>query len=146
MAEKPVRVLIVDDEEDFLEMFSLRLKEMGESVTTASSGKACLEILEREQIDVVILDILMPQMNGMETLKVIKQRFPLVEVVMLTAHGTIQTAVDCMKIGAFDYLLKPADFRDLVIKLHTGRQRKKEQEERIRKAEAEVIARTSRIR
>lgn len=143
MVKIPARVLIVDDEEDFAEMLSLRLQEVGQKVSTAHSGRECLDRLKQEDIDIVVLDILMPGMNGIDTLKEIKKRFPIVEVIMLTGHGTIQTAVDGMKLGAFDYLLKPADFKELVTKLDGARKRKDEQEERIRRAEAKTLLRRS---
>ena len=144
MVKIPTRVLLVDDEKDFVEMLSLRLNEVGEKIVTAYSGKECLEMLEKKKdIDVVILDIKMPGMDGIETLKEIKKRFPLVEVIMLTGHGSTETAIEGMKLGAFDYLLKPADFNDLMIKLAAARERKDGQEERIRKAEARLLLRKS---
>ena len=143
MIKIPARVLLVDDEIDFVEMLSLRLNEAGERVTPAYSGRECLETLAKTSIDVVILDIKMPGMDGIETLKEIKKRFPLVEVIMLTGHGTTETAVDGMRLGAFDYLLKPADFSELLEKLEGARKRKDEQEERIRKAEAKLLLRKS---
>ena len=143
MIKTPTRVLLVDDEKDFVEMLSLRLNELGEKVVEAYSGKECLEMLGKKDIDVVILDIKMPGMDGIETLKEIKKGFPLVEVIMLTGHGTTETAVEGMKLGAFDYLLKPADFNDLRTKLVAARKRKDEQEERIRKAEARLLLRKS---
>ncbi len=143
MIRIPTRILLVDDEKDFVEMLSLRLKEIDEKVFEAFSGRECLEILGKTIIDVVILDIRMPGMDGMETLKEIKRQFPLVEVIMLTGHGSAETAVEGMKLGAFDYLMKPADFEDLVIKVTGARQRKDEQEERIRKAEAKLLLRRS---
>ena len=85
----------------------------------------------------------MPGMDGIATLKEIKKRFPLVEVIMLTGHGTTESAVDGMKLGAFDYLLKPARFEELTVKLESARKRKDEQEERIRKAEAKLLLRRS---
>ena len=142
MIKIPTKILLVDDEKDFVEMLSLRLKEIGEKVTPAHSGKECLETLEaKKNIDVVILDIKMPGMDGIETLTEVKKRFPLVEVIMLTGHGSTDTAVEGMKLGAFDYLLKPADFEDLSAKLEGARKRKDEQEERIRKAEARFLLR-----
>ena len=106
MIKIPTKILLVDDEKDFVEMLSLRLKEIGEKVTPAHSGKECLETLEaKKNIDVVILDIKMPGMDGIETLTEVKKRFPLVEVIMLTGHGSTDTAVEGMKLGAFDYLL-----------------------------------------
>ena len=141
MIKIPAKVLIVDDEKDFVEMFSLRLKEGGEKVLTAHSGQACLEKLAQENIDVVVLDIRMPGMDGLETLKEIKKRYPIVEVILLTGHGAIETAVDGMKLGAYDYLLKPADADEMAKKLEGARKRKDEQEERIRKAEQKSLLR-----
>ena len=143
MIKIPTRVLLVDDEKDFVEMLGLRLEEAGENVTAAHSGRECLQILEQKEIDVVILDILMPGMDGIATLKEIKKRLPLVEVIMLTGHGTTESAVKGMKLGAFDYLLKPAHFGELTAKLESARQRKDEQAERIRKAEAKLLLRKS---
>ena len=143
MIKIPTRILLVDDEVDFVEMLSLRLNEVGERVTPAYSGREGLEILGQRAIDVVILDIRMPGMDGIETLREIKKRFPLVEVIMLTGHGTTETAVEGMKLGAFDYLMKPADFDELLLKLEKARKRKDEQEERIRKAEARLLLRKS---
>jgi DNA-binding response OmpR family regulator len=143
MIKIPTRVLLVDDEKDFVEMLGLRLEEAGEFVTPAHSGQECLQVLEKKEIDVVILDILMPGMDGIATLKEIKRRFPLVEVIMLTGHGTTESAVKGLKLGAFDYLLKPAHFGELTAKLESARKRKDEQAERIRKAEAKLLLRKS---
>ena len=143
MIRIPTRVLVVDDEQDFVEMLSLRLRETGERVTPAYSGKECLEVLNEKTIDVVVLDIKMPGMDGIETLREIRKKYPLVEVIMLTGHGTTETAVEGMKLGAFDYLLKPAEFDELSEKLEAARQRKDDQEERIRKAEAKLLLRRS---
>jgi len=143
MIKIPTRILLVDDEKDFVEMLGLRLEEIGERVTPAHSGRECLQVLEKKEIDVVILDILMPGMDGIATLKEIKSKHPLVEVIMLTGHGTTESAVEGMKLGAFDYLLKPARFDELTAKLEAARQRKDEQEERIRQAEAKLLVRRS---
>ena len=143
MVKVPVEILIVDDEKDFVEMFSLRLKEAGQDVTAAYSGQECLLALEEKDIDVVILDIKMPGMDGIETLREIKRRFPIVEVILLTGHGAVDTAVAGLKLGAFDYLNKPANFEELLEKLEGARKRKTEQEERIRKAEARSLLRKS---
>jgi len=143
MIKIPTKVLLVDDEQDFVEMLSLRLNEMGEKITVAYSGREGLDTLEKTGIDVVILDIKMPGMDGIETLREIKKKFPLVEVIMLTGHGSTETAVEGMKLGAFDYLMKPADFADLSTKLEAARKRKDEQEERIRKAEVKLLLRRS---
>ncbi|HKL82720.1 MAG TPA: response regulator [Desulfobacter sp.] len=141
MVKIPVKILIVDDEKDFVEMFSLRLNRQGEKVSAAYSGQEALDLLEKTKIDVVILDIRMPGMDGIETLKKIKARYPLIEVILLTGHGSTETAVEGMKSGAFDYLMKPADFEDISEKLTNAWNRKNEQEERIRKAEARFLLR-----
>jgi len=141
MVKIPVKILIVDDEKDFVEMFSLRLNRQGEKVSAAYSGQEALDLLEKTKIDVVILDIRMPGMDGIETLKKIKARHPLIEVILLTGHGSTETAVEGMKSGAFDYLMKPADFEDISEKLTNAWNRKNEQEERIRKAEARFLLR-----
>ena len=143
MIKIPTKVLLVDDEKDFIEMLSLRLKEVGEKITVSYSGQEALDTLEKADIDVVILDIKMPGMDGIETLREIKKQFPLVEVIMLTGHGSTETAVEGMKLGAFDYLMKPADFDDLTLKLEGARKRKEEQEDRIRRAEAKLLVRKS---
>jgi len=141
MIKIPTNVLIVDDEKDFVEMFGLRLEEGGERVYRAYSGKEGLDLLEKENIDVVVLDIKMPGMDGIETLQEIKKRRPIVEVIMLTGHGTIETAVEGMKLGAYDYLLKPADVDEISAKLEGARKRKDEQEDRIRMAEQRSLLR-----
>ncbi|MBW2653874.1 MAG: response regulator [Deltaproteobacteria bacterium] len=143
MIKIPIKILIVDDEKDFVEMFSLRLKKQGEKVSTAYNGKDALKVLETVPIDVVILDIRMPGMDGIDTLKQIKTLHPIVEVILLTGHGSTETAVEGMKLGAFDYLMKPADFKDINVKLENARKRKDEQEERIRQAEARLLLRRS---
>lgn len=143
MIKIPAKVLIVDDEKDFVEMFSLRLKAQGEKVFTAYTGKEALKVLAKTDIDVVILDIRMPGMDGIDTLKQIKNLYPIVEVILLTGHGSTETAVEGMKLGAFDYLMKPADFKDIKVKLENARKRKDEHEERIRQAEARLLLRRS---
>lgn len=145
MFKTPSYILLVDDEEDFVEMLGLRLQEIGENIVTAQNGAECLQALEKQDMDVIILDIKMPGMDGIETLREIKKRYPLVEVILLTGHGTIESAVQGMKLGAFDFLLKPADFDELTEKLNQARQRKQEQMERIQKAEAAMLLRHSKI-
>jgi DNA-binding NtrC family response regulator len=145
MFKTPSRILLVDDEKDFVEMLTLRLQEIGEEVLQAYSGQECLEKLKETEIDVVILDIKMPGMDGIETLQEIKKRYPLVEVIMLTGHGTIETAVQGMKLGAYDFLIKPADFDELTSKLNKAKERKHDHMERIKKAEATSLLRRSNI-
>jgi len=141
MVKIPINILLVDDERDFVEMLSLRLIDAGHRVQPAYSGGEALDRLTEAEADVVILDIKMPGMDGIETLKAIKAKYPLVEVILLTGHGTVETAVEGLKSGAYDYVLKPADFTDLLSKLEGARRRKAEQEERIRQAEARTLVR-----
>ena len=141
MIKIPTKILLVDDERDFVEMLAMRLEESGENVTAVYNGQECIDKLQQSAFDVVILDIKMPGMDGIQTLRKIKIMFPLVEVILLTGHGTTETAIQGMKLGAFDYLLKPADFDDLESKLEGARKKKDEQEERIRQAEARLLLR-----
>jgi DNA-binding NtrC family response regulator len=141
MVQLPIEILIIDDEKDFVEMLSMHLTEEGHHVRGSFSGPEGLTAMEAEEPDVVILDLKMPGMDGIEVLNETKARFPLVEVILLTGHGTIDTAVTGMKQGAFDYLLKPADHDELMEKLAGARKRKYEHELRIRKAEARALSR-----
>ncbi|NLI32377.1 MAG: response regulator, partial [Deltaproteobacteria bacterium] len=103
-------------------------------------GPEALEKLEKEKhVDVVILDVKMPGMDGIETLREIKARYPLVEVVMLTGHGTIETAIEGMKLGAFDYLLKPTNIDQLMAKVQEARGKKRAHEEKIMQARLQEI-------
>ena len=136
MSEK---VLIVDDEVDFLELMEERLVARGIEVSTSSSAEDALKRIEMDLFDAVILDLQMPGMNGMEALKRIKEQRPEIQVILLTGHGTIETAVLGMKLGAYDYMLKPADPVEIARKLEGARNRKKEQEDRIREAEQKTL-------
>ena len=141
MLKIPIDILIVDDEPDFVEMLSLRLTDEGHRVRTAASGDEGLAALDEAESDVVILDIRMPGKDGITVLKAIKSAHPVVEVILLTGHGTIDTAVQGLKSGAFDYVQKPARFEELLDKLEAARLRKAEHEERIRRAEARILTR-----
>ena len=137
----PIDILIVDDETDFVDMLALRLEDEGHRVRKAYDGAAGLATLEERPADVVILDIRMPGKDGVTILKSIKEKYPVVEVILLTGHGTVDTAVEGLKCGAFDYLQKPAPFDTLLQKLNGAHKRKLEQEERIQKAEARALMR-----
>ncbi len=149
MVKLPINILIVDDERDFVEVLSLRLTDAGHRVRAAYSGKEALSVLAETEpdglpdIDVIVLDIKMPGMDGIETLKLIKARYPVVEVILLTGHGAVDTAVKGLKSGAFDYLLKPADFDELTGKLEAARKQRDAQVARIREAEARALMRRS---
>ncbi|MDD2388303.1 MAG: response regulator [Desulfobacterales bacterium] len=141
MIKIPIQVLVVDDDKEFVDMISSRLGKAGERVTPAYSGHECLDLLRKKDIDVVLLDIGMPGMNGIQTLKELKRQFPLVEVIIMTSHGSIQSAVEGMKLGAFDYLLKPTELTELREKLEQARTRKEEHADRIRRAETRFFLR-----
>lgn len=136
------RILLVDDEEMFVEMLAERLEARGLEVTKSFDGDQALKLIRERDYDVVILDVLMPGKDGVDTLKEIKQLKPLTEVIMLTGHATVDTAIQGMKLGAYDYLLKPTETKDLFQKIQGAYKRKIEHEERIRQAEIERITRT----
>jgi len=134
-----IRVFVVDDEEQFVSRLAERLRLRDYDVTTALSGDQALEIIVKYNFDVVILDVAMPGKDGIETLREIKKVKPLTEVIMLTGHATVESAIEGMKLGAFDYLLKPTNTEDLVMKVNTAYARKANQEERIRQAKVNEI-------
>jgi DNA-binding NtrC family response regulator len=110
-------VLVVDDEVDFLRTLAKRLAKRQVQVFQANSGEEALAVIRREPIHVVALDVRMPGMDGLETLRAIKAADDLIEVVMLTGHASIEVAVEGMELGAFDYLMKPMNIDDLLFKL-----------------------------
>jgi DNA-binding NtrC family response regulator len=128
------KLLIIDDEPDFLETIVKRLLKRQIDATGVDSGKEALRVLQEQSFDVVILDVRMPGMDGIETLKEIKKRSPLTEVIMLTGHGSIKSGIKRMELGAFDYVIKPADFEELFEKVNQAAERKMLHEERVRKA------------
>jgi len=137
-----IRVLLVDDEEQFVEVLAQRLQARNCHVESAFNGDDAIEFINAHEVDVVVLDVLMPGRDGIETLREIKRIKPLVEVIMLTGHGTVETAIQGMKLGAYDYLMKPTDTTELVDKIAKAHQRKKDQEDRIRQAEVDRLVRT----
>ena len=140
MLRIPGRILIDDKDKDFVAMFTHRMMQYGEKVITANSGKKMLEILENVAIDVVILDINKLDGDNLVTLTQIKIMRPIVEVILLTGHLSTATALQGMKLGAFDSLTKPADFNDIKLMLEKARNRKDEHEERIRQAKERFLA------
>jgi DNA-binding NtrC family response regulator len=119
------RILLVDDEEAFVQAMQKRLSKRNMNVSCASSGSEGLKKLsEKPDVDVVILDVKMPVMDGIATLKEIKKRFPTVEVIMLTGHAGFESAIQGMKLGAFDYLMKPCDLEELVTKVDEAKMKR----------------------
>lgn len=129
-----IRVLVVDDEEDFLETIVKRLQDRNFSVHGAKTGMEALDYMQENDVDTVILDVKMPVMDGLEVLKKIKLRWPLVEVIMLTGHASVDSGIQGMEFGAFDYVMKPARLDDLLHKIKQAFERKTLQEDKIRKA------------
>ena len=137
-----IKVLLVDDEAEFVETLAQRLELRDYVVRSAFNGEEALILLNDFEADVVVLDVLMPGLGGIETLREIKGARPLVEVIMLTGNATVETAIEGMKLGAYDYLMKPTETPDLVAKIEKASARKQEHEERIRQAEIEKIIKT----
>ena len=139
-----LRMMLVDDEKRFLETTKKLLSRSGYAVLTATGGAEALEKLESQIVHVVVLDVKMPGMDGIATLKEIKRRYPLVEVIMLTGHGTVESAVDGLKSGATDYLTKPADIKELVQKVEEAYERRQMLERKIRMAQARSFMKSPR--
>lgn len=127
------KLLLVDDEKPFVEAMEKRLKKREFNVDTASSGMDALDKLGKNGStpEVVVLDVKMPGMDGIETLTEIKRKYPLVEVIMLTGHATIASAIKGMKKGAYDYLMKPCDMDALITKVNDAAARKRKHESKI---------------
>ena len=134
------KVLLTDDEKPFVETMMKRLNKRDIDVVPAFDGKEALKKLEEDgSIEVVILDIKMPVMDGMTTLKEIKSRYPLVEVIMLTGHATVESGIEGMKMGAFDYLMKPCDMDQLLVKVEDAAKHKRQHEQKIMDARVKAI-------
>jgi DNA-binding NtrC family response regulator len=133
-------IMLVDDEVPFVEAMTKRLTRRDLSVEQAFSGKEALNKLTAgSQAEVVILDVKMPGMDGIETLQAIKGKVPLVEVIMLTGHATVESAIEGMRLGAFDYLMKPCDMEHLIAKVKEAAARKRQHEEKIINARIKEI-------
>jgi DNA-binding NtrC family response regulator len=128
-------VLIVDDEQPFVDTMTKRLSKRNLKVLSCLNGQDALKKLDTNRnMDVVILDVKMPGMDGIETLQEIKKDYPLIEVIMLTGHATVESAVEGMKLGAFDYLMKPCDIEELLQKVQEATEKKRAHIEKIKEA------------
>jgi DNA-binding NtrC family response regulator len=139
-----MKIMLVDDEERYLQTTKKLIEKKGYEVLTALSGEEALEKLKPQNVHVVILDVKMPGMDGNQTLKAIKTLYPLVEVIMLTGHGTMDSAIDGLKSGAFDYLVKPADIDDIIEKAMEAFEKRQHREEKIRVAQSKKYMRSPR--
>jgi len=118
-------VLVVDDEKDFLETVVKRLEQRKINVTGVGSGEDALEQLKKKEFSVIILDVKMPGgMDGIEALRIIKKMQPRAEVILLTGHASVETSIEGMKLGAFDYVLKPVKLEDLLARVSAALKRK----------------------
>lgn len=117
-------VLLVDDEEEFLETLVKRLAKRKLDVTGVTSARDAIRVLNEKPIDIVVLDVKMPGMDGLEALRQIKTTSPEVEVIMLTGHANMEAAIQGMELGAFDYLMKPMDIDELLYKLQDAYKKK----------------------
>jgi DNA-binding NtrC family response regulator len=129
------KVLIVDDEEKVRKYMSRLLRNRGFEVDAASDGAVALSMIDDQDVDIVLLDILMPGIDGITVLKEIKKTRPAIEVIMLTGNASVETAIEGMQLGAFDYLLKPVDLDNLYLCLKEAIEQKKLRQNGIQTAE-----------
>ena len=141
-----LKMMLVDDEKRFLETTRKLLNKKGYDAVTAESGAQALEMLRTEPVHVVILDVKMPGMDGNAALKKIKRLFPMIEVIMLTGHATVESAIDGLKSGACDYMMKPADIGEIIQKAEEAYARRRQLESRIREAQMRKIMGSPNVR
>ncbi len=118
------KVLLVDDEQEFTAILSERLESRGLKVECASNGKEALEKIQKESYDIIILDMVMPEMNGLETLEQVKKDRPDLQVLLLTGHADLKSGIEAIKMGAQDFLEKPADIHELMSKIKEAKTQK----------------------
>jgi DNA-binding NtrC family response regulator len=118
------KVLLVDDEEDFLEVLAERMASRGIEVSTATSAAEAIRMAEKESFDAIIVDLMMPEMDGLEALKLIKEKKPESQVILLTGHATLDKGIKAMKLGAVDFMEKPADLSQLTEKIKKAHAKK----------------------
>jgi DNA-binding NtrC family response regulator len=123
-ANKQIKLLLIDDEKGFVDVISKRMSKRNIKVTRAYSGTEALQALRREDFDVTVLDLKMEDMDGIEILKIFKKIAPDLPVIMLTGHGSEEAARDGIRFGAFDYLTKPCDFEELMVKIKEAYQQR----------------------
>ncbi len=133
-----MKLLLVDDEADFRNTLLKRMQRRNVDVHGVDSGEKALAWLDGQAVDVVILDVRMPGMDGIDTLRAIKARHPLIEVIMLTGHASMEVAIEGMALGAFDYLMKPMDMDELLYKAEDAFKKKTIHEGRIQQRTREL--------
>jgi len=130
-------VLIVDDEVEFVETIVKRLRNMGLDAEGVHRGKDALDLLGTRDFDICVLDFRMPGMDGIETLRQMKKRKPLMEVIMLTGHGSVESGIQGLQLGAYNYLMKPVSLKDLLAQMSLAYERKLIEEGRGTKIESQ---------
>jgi DNA-binding NtrC family response regulator len=132
------KILLVDDEQEFTQVLAERMKSRGLTVVTAANGPAALKKAAEEPFDAIVLDMMMPEMDGIETLRRLHEINPDLQIIMLTGHATLKAGVEAVKLGAMDFLEKPADIHRLMEKIKEAKIRKmvlveKRTEEKLKK-------------
>lgn len=132
------RVLLVDDEKDFIETLAERMQTRGMDVSTTTSAKQALEMVDKQAYDAIVLDLMMPEMDGLEALSILKEKNPNLQIILLTGQATVEKGIEAMKLGAMDFIEKPADLETLTAKIKKAKAKKivlveKKNEESIRK-------------
>jgi DNA-binding NtrC family response regulator len=130
-------ILLVDDEEEFLKVLSQRLEGRGMKVDTSTTGESAIEKAKGKGFDAIVLDLAMPGVDGMETLKRIKSENPDLQIIMLTGHATVDKGVEAIKEGAVDFMEKPVDLKKLMTKIEEAKNKRvliveKQHEEKIK--------------
>lgn len=132
------KVLLVDDEKDFLDAMVERMGARDMDVSTANTVQEALKKIEGESYDAVVLDLMMPEMDGLQALQALKKKRPELQIILLTGHATMEKGIEAMKLGAMDLVEKPADMKVLTEKIHKAQAQRmilveKKAEEKIHK-------------
>ena len=124
MKKLAANVLLIDDEEQFLKVLGERLETRGLKVNTVTSGEDALTLIDDKNYDAIVLDLAMPGIDGIETLKLLKEKKPDLEIIMLTGHATVQKGVEAMKLGAEDFLEKPVELSVLLERISEAKNKR----------------------
>jgi DNA-binding response OmpR family regulator len=120
MENQKINILLIDDEEEFISTLAERLELRGYQCRTAGDGESGIQMIENERFDIAILDLMMPGLNGLDTLRQIKTTNKELPVILLTGHGSTKDGMEGMRLGAFDFLIKPLDIYVLIEKIKSA--------------------------